>query len=92
MLPSNLNLSIGRPRGYNKILVSNTAIKIGLNRDINRDHKKLTRPDVPKKIVIPAPQHNPPHNLRMLTEKRNDQKLDFMLLIVESDLIAGHFW
>ena len=92
MLPSNLNLSIGQPRGYNKILVSNTAIKIGSNRDINRDHKKLTRPDVPKKTVILAPQHDPPHNLRMLTEKRNDEKLDFTLLIVESGLIAGHFW
>ena len=92
MLPSNLNLSIGRARGYNKILVSNTPIKIGSNRDINRDHKKLTPPDVPKKIVIPAPQHDPPHNLRMLTEKRNDEKLAFTLLVVESGLIADHFW
>ena len=50
MLPSNLNLSIGRTKGYNnKILVSNTDMKIGSNRDINRDHKKLTLPDVPKK-------------------------------------------
>ena len=50
MLPSNLNLNIGRTKGYNnKILVSNTDMKIGSNRDINRDHKKLTLPDVPKK-------------------------------------------
>ena len=40
MLPSNLNLSIGKKEGYNnKILVSNTDMKIGSNRDINRDHK-----------------------------------------------------
>ena len=91
MLPSNLNLSIGRAREYNKILVSNTPIKIGSNRDIN-SHKKLTPPDVPKKIVIPAPQDDPPHNLRMLTEKRNDEKLAFTLLVVESGLIADHFW
>ena len=40
MLPSNLNLSIGKTKGYNnKILVSNTDMKIGSNRDINRDHK-----------------------------------------------------
>ena len=45
-------------------------MKIGSNRDINRDHKKLTQPDVPKKIVIPAVQHNPPHNLKMLIEKQ----------------------
>ena len=42
MLPSNLNLSIGKTKGHNnKILVSNTDIKISSNRDINRDHKKL---------------------------------------------------
>ena len=67
MLPSNLNLSIGKTKGYNnKILVSNTDMKIGSNRDINRDHKKLTLPDVPNKIVIPAAQYQPPHNLKCL--------------------------
>ena len=40
MLPSDLNLNIGKTKGYNnKILVSNTDMKIGSNRDINRDHK-----------------------------------------------------
>ena len=43
MLPSNLNLNIGKTKGYNnKILVSNTGMKIGSNRDINSDHKKIT--------------------------------------------------
>ena len=32
MLSSNVNLSIGKTKGYNN--------KIGLNRDINMDHKK----------------------------------------------------
>ena len=41
MVPSNLNLSIGKTKGHNsKILVSNTDMKIGSNRDTNRDHKK----------------------------------------------------
>ena len=70
MLPSNLNLSIENKKGcINKILVSNTDMKIGSNRDINRDHKKL--PDVPKKIVVHVAQHDPvettiSRNLRML--------------------------
>ena len=93
MLASNLNLSIGKTKGYNnKILVSNTDMKIGSNRDINRDHKNLTPPNVPKKIVIPAVQHKPPHNLKMLTEKHNDEKLAITLLIVGTGLIAYHFW
>ena len=56
MLPSNLNLNIGKTKGYNnKILVSNTDMKIDSNRHINKDHKKLpvTLPDV-SRIVIPA--------------------------------------
>ena len=93
MLPSNLNLNIGRRKTYNnKILVSNTDMKIGSNRDINRDHKKLTPPDVPKKIVIPAAQYDPTHNLKMLTEKYNDEKLVITLLIGGTGLIAYHFW
>ena len=41
MLPSNLKLNIGKTKGYNnKILVSNRGMKIGSNRDINKDHKK----------------------------------------------------
>ena len=92
MLPSNLNLSIEKTkRCNNKILVSNTGMKIGSNRDINRDHKKLTLLDVPKKIVILAAQHNPPHNVKMLTKRHNDEKLAITLLIVGTGLIAYHF-
>ena len=46
MLPSNLNLNIGKMKGYNnKILVSNTGMKIGSNKDINRDHKNFLWPN-----------------------------------------------
>ena len=99
MLPSDLNLNIGKTKGYNnKILVSNTDMKIGSNRDINKDHKKLpvTPPDEPKP-VISAVQHNPVgvtklHNLKMPTEKHSDEKLAITLLIVGAGLIAYHFW
>ena len=87
MLPSNLNLSIGKKKEYNnKILVSNKGMKIGSNRDINKDHKNLP-PDVPK-IVIPTIQHN----LKILTEKHNDEKLTITFLIVGPGLIAYSFW
>ena len=77
--------------------MSNTGIKICSNTDINRDHKKLTPPDVPKKIVTPAAPHDPvgttiPLNLKMLTKKHNDEKLAITLLIVGTDLFAYHFW
>ena len=96
MLPSNLNLNIGKKGYNNKILVSNIDMKIASNRDINRDHKKLTPPDVPK-TVISADRHEPaeitiPHNLKMLIERYNDEKLAITLLIVGTGLIAYHFW
>ena len=88
MLPSNLSLSTGKTKGYNnKILVGNTDMKIGSNRVTNKNHKKLpvTPPDVPK-TVIPVVRHDPVettklHNLKMLTEKHNDEKLAITLLI-----------
>ena len=53
MLPSDLNLNIGKTKGYNnKILTCNKDMKIGSNREINKDHKKLPPPE--PKIVIPA--------------------------------------
>ena len=90
MLPSDLNLNIGKTKGYgNKILVSNADMKTGSNRDINKDHKNVPPPDddVPK-IVIPAVRHD---NRKMLTEKHNDEKLPITLLIVGAGLIAYQF-
>ena len=73
------------------MLVSHTDMEIGSNRDINWDHKKLTPRDVPKKIVILVIQHDPPHNLKILTEKHNDEKLTITTLIVGAGLTAYHF-
>ena len=92
MLRSDLNLSMGKTKGYNnKILVSNTDMRIASNRDINKDHKKLpvTPPDddIPK-TVIPVVLHGNP---KMLTEKHNE-KLVIRHLIVGAGLIAHHSW
>ena len=90
MLPNDLNLNIGKKKRYNnKILVSNTGMKIGSNRNINKDHKKL--PPDGLKAVIPIAQHGL-GNLKMLTKKHNDEKLVITFLIVGAGLIAYHFW
>ena len=90
MLPSDLYLIMGKTKGFNnKILVSNTDMKNGSNKDINKDHKKLPPldDDVPK-IVIPVVRHG---NTKMLTKKHNDEKLVITLLIVGAGLIPYHF-
>ena len=51
--------------------MSNANMKIGSNKDINKDHKSL---------------------LKMLVEKRNDEKLAITILIVGTGLIAYRFW
>ena len=68
-------------------------MKIGSKRDINNNRKKLpvVKPDVPK-TVISEVQHDPPHNLKMLTKKHNDEKLAIKILILGAGLIADHFW
>ena len=51
-----LNLNIGKTVGYNiKILVSSRDMKIGSNRDIDKDHQKLSRPE-PGKAESAAPK------------------------------------
>ena len=82
---------MGKTKGYNsKILVSNTDMKIGSNKDINKDHKQLPAPDDDVlKIVIPAARHDNP---KMLTEKHTDEKLVITLLIVGAGIIVYHFW
>ena len=93
MLQSNLNLSIRKTKGLNnKILVSNTDMKTGSNRDINKDQKKLLA--VPQTVIL---VHDPlgvtkPLNLKMLTENHNDEKLAITLLVVGGGFIAYHFW
>ena len=37
-------------------------------------------------------QHVPPYNLKILTEKHNDEQLAIIVLIVGTGLITYHFW
>ena len=106
MLSSNLNLNIGKTVGNNnKILVSNTDMKIVSNSEINKDHKKLPMtPQEPGKaegtaLKIDEPikyhlavQHEQIDNPKMLAEKHNDEKLAITIFIVGAGLIAYHFW
>ena len=81
-------------------------MKIGSNRDIDKDHKKWTPPepgkawgaadDAPKMMKgADEPVKDPcaaRHDLKMHTEKHNDEKLFITFLIVGAGLIAYHFW
>ena len=93
MLPSDLNLSLGKTKGYNnKILVSNKDMKIGSNKDINKKLPVTPPDDDTPRIVnkpIPAVWYDSP---KMLIKKYNDEKLVITILIAGAGLIAYHFW
>ena len=72
-------------------------MKIGLNRDINKDRKRFPVTPLPPKIVIPTVWYDPVeatklHYRKMLTEKPSDQKLAITLLIVGAGMNDYHFW
>ena len=77
MLPSNLSLNISSTKGYNnKILISSAGMKISPKIEINKD--KLPEPrnvkyDASDKQTIKEHAMAQDDNLRMLTEKRNDE-------------------
>ena len=66
MLPSDMNLRIGKIKNYNnKILISSPSFKIGTNLKINLDGEK-DKPDV-------KPKKEP--NIETNKEKKQDTKL-----------------
>ena len=88
MLPSNMNLRIGKVKDYNnKILISSPSFKIGTNLKINLDVKSRevemvkTEPDVkPKVITKPNIEPNKEHkqdakpNIKFDRENNQDVK------------------
>ena len=81
MLPSDMNLRIGRVQGYNnKTLVSRTGFKIGTNLKINLDGEK-DKPDVKSKeveIIKTEPDVKPKvktkPNIKLNKERKQDVK------------------
>ena len=88
MLPSNMNLRIGKVKDYNnKILISSPSFKIGTNLKINLDVKSKevemvkAEPDVkPKVITKPNIEPNKEHkqdvkpNIESNKERKHDVK------------------
>ena len=69
-------------------------MKIGSNKDINRDHKKfpVAKPNVAQHDPVGGIRRSYNLNLKMLAEKHKDEKLAITILVVGAGLIANHFW
>ena len=103
MLPSNMNLRIGKVKDYNnKILISSPSFKIGTNLKINLDVKSKevemvkTEPDVkPKVITKPNIKPNKEHkqdvkpNIKFDRESNQDvKKPDTNKITCEEEKVA----
>ena len=95
MLPSNMNLRIGKVKNYNnKILISSPSFKIGTNLKINLDGKK-DEPDVKPKgegIVKTKPKIKPnkecKQDVKPNIEFDKESKPDLNKITYEEEKIA----
>ena len=96
MLPSDMNLQIGKVKNYNnKILISSPSFKIGTNLKINLDGEK-DKPDVkPKMITKPDIKPNEKHkqdvkpNIKSNKELKHDvKKPDTYKITYEEEKVA----
>ena len=80
MLPSDMNLRIGKVKNYNnKILISSPTFKIGTNLKINLDGKK-NEPDVKPKVktkpnIEPNKEHKPEPDTNKITYEEENVAL-----------------
>ena len=98
MLPSNMNLRIGKVKNYNnKILVSSPSFKIGTNLKINLDVKSKeaemvkTEPDVkPKVKTKPNIEPNKKHeqDVKPNIEFHGESKPDTNKITYEEEKVA----
>ena len=103
MLPSNMNLPIGKAKNYNnKTLISSPSYKIGTNLKINLDVKSKevemvkTEPDIkPKVITKPNIEPNEKHkqdvkpNIKSNKELKHDvKKPDTNKITYEEEKVA----
>ena len=103
MLPSNMNLRIGKVKDYNnKILISSPSFKIGTNLKINLDVKSKevemvkTEPDVKPKVITKPNiepnekrKQNVKSNIKFDRESKQDvKKLDTNKITYEEEKVA----
>ena len=80
MLPSNMNLNINKTQGFNnKILISESSYKLGLNNKVNAMAKQKTT----KKLRLQE---------KISVQNHNDEKIALSLLMTGTALVIYYFW
>ena len=89
MLPSNMNLRIGKVKNYNnKVLISSPSFKIGTNLKINLDGEQAKlkdKPDVKSKEVEMV-KTEPDAKLKVITKPNIKLKHDLKMIRTKPDM------
>ena len=90
MLPSNMNLNINKTQGFNnKILISESSYKLGLNNRVNAIAKQKTM--IKPKQKTAALEKLRPHE-KISVQNHNDEKIALSLLMTGTALVIYYFW
>ena len=88
MLPSNMNLSINKTQGFNnKILISESLYKLGLNNRVNAMAKQKTAIKPKQKTSKKLRPHE-----KISVQNHNDEKIALSLLMTGTALVIYYFW
>ena len=94
MLPSNMNLNINKPQGFNNnILISESSYKLGLNNKVNVIGKQKTAIKPKQKTAVKTtPKQKTPKKLleheKISVQNHNDEKIALSLLMTGTVLLV----
>ena len=95
MLPSNMNLNINKTQGFNnKILISESSYKLGLDNKVNAMAKQKTAMKTTPKQKIATLKKLQPHDreAKISVQNDNDEKIALSLLMTGTALAIYYFW
>ena len=93
MLPSNMNLNINKTQGFNnKILISESSCKLGLNNRVNAMAKQKTAITPKKKTATLKKLRPHDREAKISVQNHNDEKIALSLLMTGTALVIYYFW
>ena len=93
MLPSNMNLNINKTQGFNnKILISESSYKLGLNNRLNAIAKQKTAITPKQKTATPKKLRPHDREAKISVQNHNNEKIALSLLTAGTALVIYYFW
>ena len=93
MLPSNMNLNINKTQGFNnKIVISESSYKLGLNNRVNAMAKQKTAITPKQKTATLKKLRPHDREAKISVQNHNDEKIALSLLMTGTALVIFYFW